>query len=561
LIVMVKLLKNKPEVLNQLQNRYKFFLVDEFQDTNKIQFELIQMLSSKYSNLCIVGDDDQSIYSWRGAEPSYMMDFNTYYPGAKLFKLEQNYRSTAAIVQAATELISRNSRRAPKILWTQNLTESKVNVGTFSDAHDEARFVVDQILQGISQNCKLSQYCVLYRTNAQSRILEDYFRRKALPYLIYGSVRFYERAEIKTLLSYLKLLVNPHDDAAFVRAISIPKRGIGEKAQLSLKLHGEKLGLSMLAVSDRLANGEIDGAQFRGMNSLKGFITLIVKARTMLSLSKKPSEILSMILTEVQFEDFLRQAYPEDSEDRLLNCLELKNALEEFESNDPNGSEMDFKTSSSLQAANILSSFLEQAALVIEPTKSSTAHGEADAVTLMTIHSSKGLEFGRVFVCGFEEGVLPHLNSLDNPKAIEEERRLAYVAMTRAREELYLCAISSNRFRPDMPAYSSRFLSELPEILLNHLRPLKNKPVFSVGITNQHSNSLQSVSQKQHSECEFRVGDPAKHKIFGTGIVQGVEKTIDGFRVEVKFAAVGSKKLLHSYLQPVNKLGELNYES
>jgi DNA helicase-2/ATP-dependent DNA helicase PcrA len=595
LMVMVNLLQSNPSVLQQLQNRFRYFLVDEFQDTNPIQFKLIQKLSSHTNNLCIVGDDDQSIYSWRGAEPSFILDFQKYYPDAIIIKLEQNYRSSANIVNAATHLIAHNLRRAPKTLWTDANSGDEVTCRGAIDPFDEAHYVVGELLRKYEQRKRFSDFAILYRTNAQSRVLEDELRRRMLPYIIYGSVRFYERAEIKTLLAYLRLVVNPDDNHAFTRAIATPRRGFGDKALEKLKEIATAKNQTLLKVACALARNEYTADVGRGLPALKSFERLFNKARSSLDMTGKPSLVLRDILADIQFEEFLRSAYPEDFDERWLNVIELQNALVELENKpasiDPDELEKAFakpediflQSSDASPGAKLLNNFLEQAMLTVEPTVKGVQSGESDAITLMTIHSSKGLEFPVVFICGLEEGVLPHNNSLESEPAIEEERRLLYVAMTRARESLTLTNIRRNRFRPDIPAEASRFLVELPSNGVNMERRQSRSAFETSFDTDEHDSTQTSrFFNKRQNESDSSIrdirkdvfsflksadaldpdkaqdsgqqewfeGQRVKHKLFGTGIVQRIEKSLDGFRIEVRFPVVGVKKLMHTYLQP-----------
>ncbi|MEY4066132.1 MAG: helicase PcrA, partial [Pseudomonadota bacterium] len=338
LLVMVNLLKSNEAVLRQLQNRFRFFLVDEFQDTNPIQFKLIQLLSSETQNLCIVGDDDQSIYSWRGAEPAFILDFQKFYPEAKIIKLEQNYRSSGNIVRAATHLIAHNLRRAPKTLWTQATEGDSVVCRAATDPYEEAHFICNDLLKKFEQRKRFSDFAILYRTNAQSRVLEDELRRRMLPYIIYGSVRFYERAEIKTLLAYLRLIVNPDDNNAFARAISTPRRGFGDKALEKLKELASEKNTTLFKAACALARNEWTADVGRGLNALKSFERVLTKARSSLEFTGRPSVVLRDLLSDIQFEEFLRSAHPEDYDERWLNVVELQNALVETENRPPEDS-------------------------------------------------------------------------------------------------------------------------------------------------------------------------------------------------------------------------------
>ncbi|MEN9808946.1 MAG: helicase PcrA [Pseudomonadota bacterium] len=592
LMVMVNLLQSNKSVLGQLQNRFQFFFVDEFQDTNPIQFKLIQLLSSHTNNLCIVGDDDQSIYSWRGAEPAFILDFQKFYPDARIIKLEQNYRSSSNIVRAATQLIAHNLRRAPKTLWTQADSGEDVICRGATDPFDEAHYVVGELIRKYEKRKRFADFAILYRTNAQSRVLEDELRRRMLPYIIYGSVRFYERAEIKTLLAYLRLVVNPDDNNAFIRAISTPRRGFGDKALEKLKEVAREKNTTLLRVACALARNEFTADVGRGLSALKNFERLFNRARSTLDMTGKPSIVLRDILADTQFEEFLRSAHPEDFDERWLNVIELQNALVEIENRPANeqtdelavalGKPEDIFTESAAASPGVrlLSQFLEQALLTVEPTVKSVQSGQSDAITLMTIHSSKGLEFPVVFICGLEEGVLPHNNSLESEPAIEEERRLLYVAMTRARESLTLTNIRRNRFRPDLPAEISRFLAELPSegVQMERRAPRAHwdhgdfsQSTFQSSRTTQQQASFSEADKStlrnirkdvfsflksaddlagESEQQEWFAGQRVKHKLFGSGIVERVEKSLDGFRLEVRFPVVGLKKLMHTYLQP-----------
>jgi len=599
LMVMVQLLQKNEAVLRQLQNRFRYFLVDEFQDTNPIQFRLIQLLSSHTNNLCIVGDDDQSIYSWRGAEPAFILDFQKFYPEAKIIKLEQNYRSSANIVNAATHLIGHNLRRAPKTLWTQQESGDNVLCRSSSDPYEESHYICNDLLKKYEHRKHFSDFAILYRTNAQSRVLEDELRRRMVPYIIYGSVRFYERAEIKTLLAYLRLIVNPDDDHAFMRAINSPRRGFGDKALDKLKAFSSEKNISLLRAACSIARNEQAVDIGRGLSALKRFEQMYARARSSLEMQGRPSFTLREILSDIQYEDFLRNTYPEDFDERWLNVVELQNAIIEAEINPPNDeladlnpelqANLDLYTQSATEhpGAKILSRFLEQALLTVEPTVQSVQSGQSEAITLMTIHSSKGLEFPVVYICGLEEGILPHNNSLESEPAIEEERRLLYVAMTRARESLTLTHIKRNRFRPDLPAETSRFLTELPleGVVMERRKPASDrwredffsdshndvpsgkpksadadpvtrairKDVFSFMKKADALESGSHISERASANsepCVWQEGQRVKHKLFGVGIILGVEKSLDGFRLEVKFPLVGTKKLLHTYLQP-----------
>lgn len=567
ILQMVLLLEQKEHVLKQLQNRFRYFLVDEFQDTNPIQFRFIQLLSSHTRNLCIVGDDDQSIYSWRGAEPQFILDFSKMYPDARVILMEQNYRSTGNIVKAATGLIAHNLKRAPKQLWTSENSGNFITLKMYADAYEEANAICNQILDSLEKGANFSEFGILYRTNAQSRALEDALRRRMLPYIIYGSVRFYERAEIKTLLAYLRLLVNPDDDAAFCRVISTPKRGFGDKALSKLKEVTVAQDSSLSRVAARIARNDLQADIGRGASALKEVTNLFDRSHSSMSFGNMPSSIISEIVSAIGFEEYLRASYPEDFDDRWLNVLELKNALIDYETRYKEKVDAgEIETGSENLPMKALAAFLEEALLTVEPNHHNVQTGNSSAITLMTIHSAKGLEFDRVFISGLEEGVLPHNNSIESNAAVEEERRLLYVAITRARKHLALTYIMRNRYRGDLPAIPSRFVFELPTDCVamdlprreSYSSGIRYEPIEDVG----PRPSLLGVAKElkfglyEHEGTEeeqdntWQRGSKVNHKVFGMGVIQAVEKSIDGYRLQILFPVVGMKKILHTFVTP-----------
>jgi DNA helicase-2/ATP-dependent DNA helicase PcrA len=472
----VHMMESKPHILKELQNRFQFFLVDEFQDTNPIQFRFVTLLASHTNNLRVVGDDDQSIYSWRGAEPGFILDFQKHFPSAIVVKLEKNYRSTGAIIQAAAEVVACNRKRAPKTLWTDQEFGERVHLKTAANVHDEAEFIAKSLLKRLEGQTRLSDIAVLYRTNAQSRLLEDQLRRSLIPYIIYGSVRFYERAEIKGLLAYLKLLTNPSDDVAFRKSLSVPKRGFGDKAVETLQRAADDHHLSLMRAAIRVAANEITLTGVRGLNALKEFSNSFLIWHSALQNGTPPSEVFDSILSRIEYQRYLASAYPEDFDERWLNVVELKNALIDFEEkvrvqaqSIAMGATADpFSDEIPSNEKNILAEFLHQAMLVVEPTSSDVRSGNAEAVSLMTIHAAKGLEFDNVFIAGLQEGTLPHQRSLEDPDGVEEERRLMYVAMTRARKSLTISRCRDDIYRHER-FVPSRFLSEIPGDCLDYL--------------------------------------------------------------------------------------------
>lgn len=544
LLVMYSVLKEKPNVLASLQNRFRYFLIDEFQDTNPIQFKLVNILSSHTKNLFIVGDDDQSIYSWRGADPTFILNFHKLFENAKTFKLEQNYRSTGTIVHAASKMIRNNKKRADKVIFTKAEAGEKIKIKPNDDPYSEAHFIANQIYSEVKkEENKFSDFCILYRTNAQSRSLEDELRRRMIPYVIYGSVRFYERAEIKILLAYLKLLINPADDASFQKIVNTPRRGFGDTALLKLKEVSQNRNESMLKCAAEVVFGTIENVVARSLTGLKTFIMQFQKWKTHLELGNKPSQLLAEIISDIGFKEYLHATYPEDFDDRWLNVVELKNAVIEFEQLD--------------QEDGTLSKFIEQAMLTVEPTVFNVAQGQSNAVTLMTVHSAKGLEFPNVFIAGLEEGVLPHQNSVDSFDAVEEERRLMYVAMTRARKSLTLTYCKRNRYKEFLPAQESRFISEIPFEYVEYLENSKRefikrdfqKPTPGVSFPS-NSNEDKQLNSKENP-TSWQKGQRVAHKIFGEGTICGIEPSQSGFKLRIRFHGAGEKTLIHTFVTPI----------
>ena len=569
LLVMYNMLIEKPFVLESMQNRFQYFLIDEFQDTNPIQFKLIHILSGKTKNLFIVGDDDQSIYSWRGAEPSFILNFDKIFPEAKTYKLEENYRSSNTIIEAATGIIKNNRTRAPKTLYTAKTDGAKIKVKGCEDPYIESQYIANEIFSAVQKGASFSDFCLLYRTNAQSRSLEDELRRRMMPYVIYGSVRFYERAEVKILLSYLKLLVNTADDMSFEKVVNTPRRGFGDTALEKLKQLARESGESLAKVSSDIVYGSIPNTVARSSSGLKTFIQCLQKWKQLLLDGTKASTILSLITSDIKFEEYIRNTYPEDFDERWLNIIELKNAITEFEFKQQNpeeetdaGEVIEHTSSAPLTSMELISKFIEQAMLTVEPTMVNAKQGNANAVTMMTIHSAKGLEFPNVFLSGLEEGVLPHQNSLDDMDSVEEERRLMYVAVTRAQHQLTMTYCRRNRYRDFIPAQESRFISEVPDSCKDVVDEfMRKKMTFSPVQFSDKPRTFREENFSSHKEEEFadtiddqlqwRRGQRVAHKLFGEGVVRDIEKSTQGFKLKIKFDANGEKTLIHSFVTPI----------
>ncbi len=410
-----------PVVLESLQNQFRFIMIDEYQDTNRIQYLIIKALSKGHRNLCVVGDEDQSIYSWRGADIANILEFEKDFPEAKVVKLEQNYRSSQVIVSASTELIKNNEIRKDKTLFTQNDPGSLIQVCEENTEYDEARMIVKNI-ESLSQSGEYAykDFAIFYRTNAQSRVLEEQLRLRSIPYRIVGGLKFYERMEIKDVIAYLKLIINPGDDVALKRVINVPARGIGKTTIEKIENYANAAGIRMVEACARSIEEKVfhKGAQTK----VGGFLDLLVKLRTRAE-DLTLVELYTEILAETGYVAKLKNEGTQEAESRIDNLEEFNNAITQF--CDERGEE------------GTLQNFLEEMALVQDVDRMSD---EEDSVTLMTLHISKGLEFPVVFVAGMEQGLFPTARAIDNsdPNGLEEERRLCYVGMTRAQEHLFL---------------------------------------------------------------------------------------------------------------------------
>jgi DNA helicase-2/ATP-dependent DNA helicase PcrA len=442
----VELFREQPKVLERYQNRFEHILVDEYQDTNHAQYVLVNLLASRNKNICVVGDEDQSIYGWRGADINNILDFEKDYPDAKVIKLEQNYRSTQLILSAAGAVVRNNKSRKGKTLYTKMEGGEKVHLLILENEHQEAEALVNQI-QGLVQqdDFSLSDFVILYRTNAQSRVLEQKLRDNGTPYVIVGGLRFYERKEVKDILAYLKVLVNPLDDLSLRRIINVPTRGIG--AQTVAKIDRFRLHNNISLLEAMKNTDLIDGLSPRFKKSIGGFSRTLDEFGT-LKEKLPPDELAERIAERTGYLDELRKERTVEAENRIENVKELINAISEFQERSEQPT---------------LEGFLEEVSLI---TDIDLWDERKDAVTLMTLHAAKGLEFRTVFIAGLEEGLFPLSRSLESLSELEEERRLFYVGMTRAKERLFISYALNRRRFADMTNLRSRFLDEIPEELL-----------------------------------------------------------------------------------------------
>jgi DNA helicase II / ATP-dependent DNA helicase PcrA len=488
----VALLEVFPEVRERYQTRFKYIHVDEYQDTNHAQYRLVNILAAAHRNLCVVGDDDQSVYSWRGADIRNILDFERDYPEAKVVKLERNYRSTQTILDAANAVVANNASRKPKELWTAGPQGERIRIFTASDEYAEARFVVSEIERLTDAGARPADVSVFYRTNAQSRALEDVLVREGVPYQVVGGVRFYERAEIKDAMAYLAVISNPSDSGALERIINVPKRGLGATSVARLQEHARRNGVSLYDALAEADAADLTGAAKKACRAVRA----LFEGWRVAAQEVHPAELIGAVLDESGYRAELVAENTVESESRLENLEELINAAREYERVEPEPT---------------LAGFLQEQALYSEQDALSDEGGR---VALMTLHNAKGLEFDHVFVVGMEEGTFPHARSLDEQN-LEEERRLAYVGITRARRSLTLTYAklrsSWGEREYQMP---SRFLSEIPEGLKSGMVP---------GVSPGRGGWGMALQGRSRGEPErvgsYRAGEKVRHARFGVGEV------------------------------------------
>ena len=532
----VQLFRDNPKILATYQSRYVHILVDEFQDTNIAQYELMKQLAARYRNLCVVGDPDQSIYSWRFADLRNILSFEKDYPEAKVVFLEQNYRSSKIILEVASDVISANVLRKPKKLWTENEDGTPVAVIESYNAEEEAQCVVNEIEKLVGQEqISLKDCAVMYRINAQSRALEEAFLRYGVPYKLVGGTRFYQRQEVKDIICYLRVIHNPQDNVSLLRIINVPGRGIGQKTISTLqglaKAHDVSLFQALRQITQNAAVGEAKQTlPLRTIQALAGFDALMAEF-TACSRELSLSGVMNEILERTGFRAYLQGK--DDGEERWENIIELRNVAAEYD-------EMDTEQG--------LTAFLEKVSLVSDIDGLDET---ADAVTLITLHQAKGLEFPAVFIVGLEEGILPHRRSFDDPEQMEEERRLCYVGITRAKKYLYLLrSYRRSLFGGSAANPPSRFL---PDISPHLVRPRglwddTPSPVHSTDF----GDNFQPLPESMNT-LTLKVGGHIHHSKFGPGIVMTCSPTNGDQEVTVAFEQAGVKKLLAS-LAPLQRI-------
>ncbi len=524
-------LKN-PRLLEHYRERFQHILVDEFQDTNAIQYAWIRLLAGKQSHVFAVGDDDQSIYGWRGARIENIQQFSRDFAGAHTVCLEQNYRSTGNILKAANALIEHNAERLGKNLWTADADGDPIRRYAAFNERDEARFIVDRMQDWMDDGGSYRDCAVLYRSNAQSRVLEEALIQSGVPYRVYGGQRFFERQEIKDAMAYLRLLANRRDDAGFERVVNTPTRGIGERTVAAAREYAREHNVALWDAASAMV--EQKQLPARAANALRSFLDLIEEMGTATA-SMELFEQMEHLIHHGGLLDHYKKERGEKGQARIENLEELVNAARYFEQGDiPDGAE----------EMDDISAFIAHAAL--EAGEKQTSGGE-DGVQLMTLHSAKGLEFPLVFLCGVEEGLFPHKMSIEEPGRLEEERRLCYVGITRARERLYLTHAEARRlYGKETFPHRSRFLDEIPAELIEEVR-LGGSVVMPAS---NHSFGAAPVQQESNG---LRLGQRVQHAKFGEGVVLDVEGQGAQARVHVNFDAKGAKWLMSAYanLQPI----------
>ena len=529
-----ELLRDNPPLARHYRERFRTVLVDEFQDTNSVQYAWLLQLAGPEGHLTIVGDDDQSIYGWRGAKGENLQQFLRDFPHADTIRLEQNSRSTATILQAANALIANNSDRLGKELWTDGQQGEPIAVYAAFNEQDEARFVVGRIQQWREQGGALIDCAVLYRSNAQSRVMEEALIHAAVPYRIYGGLRFFDRQEIKDALAYLRLLTNRHDDPAFDRVINTPTRGIGDRTLELLRNHAREHELSLwAAATDLLARKLLPGRSRDAIANFRDLIEQLASQMADLTLEQQVDRVIhgSGLMAMYQ------QEKGDKGEMRVDNLKELVSAVAGFQADDE------------LAGVTLLDQFLAHAALESGATQ---ADAHSDAVQLMTLHSAKGLEFPQVFIVGVEEGLFPAQQSVEDPRRLEEERRLCYVGMTRAMQKLTLCHAESRRlYGRDSYNRPSRFLREIPPQFLEELRlratvsRVTAPTNYSQNLSPRGSSNFENrPSWAQGSVDGFKLGQQVRHPKFGEGVILALDGDGSRGRVQVNFSEAGAKWLM-----------------
>lgn len=545
LVKTVQLFQTQADVLDYYQNRFRYIMVDEYQDTNTVQFELVRLLASKYRNLCVVGDDDQSIYKFRGANIKNILNFEEFFPDAAVIKLEQNYRSTGNILNAANAVISHNKGRKEKALWTEKGSGDRLNFREFDTAYDEAEYIVGDIRESVDNGrCTYNDNAILYRTNAQSRMFEEKFVTANIPYKIVGGINFYARREIKDLLSYLKTVDNGRDDLAVRRIVNVPKRGIGLTSINRVQEYAASRGIGFY---EALRAADIIPDIGRGASKLESFVALIEHFKADAG-DMSISDLMREIIEETGYIESLDAESKEEIESRVENIEELMSKIAAYE-----------EACEEQDEPATLSGFLEEVALVADID---SLDENKEYVVLMTLHSAKGLEFPRVYLAGLEDGIFPSYMTItsDDPEEVEEERRLCYVGITRAEEELTLTCARRRMIRGETQYNKmSRFLKEIPIELLStgavfekEKEPLKISTHWQAKQTFKAkafapTKLLQQFGSPQGDGPGYGEGDRVRHVKFGSGTVTAIVSGGRDYEVTVDFDSVGTKKMFAAF--------------
>ncbi len=565
IMLTIELFRKAPEVLSRYANRFTHIMVDEYQDTNHAQYVLVQMLASAHKNLCVVGDDDQSIYEWRGADIRNILEFERDYPDARVIKLEQNYRSTSNILDAANCVIANNRGRKSKSLWTSREAGARVSVYRAATERDEARFVADEIQRLTAADCRrYGDFAVLYRMNAQSRVIEEVLLNRGIPYKMVGGLKFYERREVKDVLAYLRVIDNPDDSSSVERIINVPRRGIGDATLAVARQLAAERGASLFEGVKLAAEAPTLGARARA--ALASFVGT---AESLMALKGQAtvSEIVRKVAEDTGYVRELEQDGSIEAESRLENLRELVSVTAEFESRHMEPDE------SGAGGPDDIGAFLEEVALLTDIDRTELS---GDQVTLMTLHTAKGLEFPVVFIAGMEENIFPLSRSQQDPHALEEERRLAYVGITRAKDRLYLSNAASRMiFGSTTMNPPSRFIREIPEHLMQDafleryaytrsgMGSVGGKSVGAGAGGREWSRPDQGLpagggrpparSSSRQGNAEFAAGDKVKHGKYGEGTVVAVSKSAGDDMITVAFPDLGIKQFLVE-MAPIEKL-------
>lgn len=529
----VFLFKKHPEVLEKYREQFKYIMVDEYQDTNQLQYELIRLLSGENGNLCVVGDDDQSIYKFRGATIENILSFEQSYPNAQVIRLEQNYRSTKTILSAANEVIKNNEQRKGKTLWTENDKGEAVHIFTAFDEQGEASYIARTITDKVSKGAKFSDFAILYRMNSQSQTIEKALTRMTIPYRVIGGHRFFERMEIRDMIAYLAVICNHDDNVRLKRIVNVPKRAIGDTSMSSVERIAGNLGESLFHIMNTSDEFSILS---RVSPSLLEFCKLINDLTRMLDEGETIANMYDCLVESIGYRSYLKRT-SDHADAAIENIDELKSSIMQYE--EENGSEAS------------LEGFLEEVALL---TDIDNYNSEAESVVMMTVHSAKGLEFPYVFIPGMEDGIFPGYHATLLDEELQEERRLAYVGITRAKKEIYLVnAESRTVFGKTTRNRPSRFIAEIPAEFVKSERVEHTRTSISAAKKNRPKPTYDvertiTPTTAKSSGVSFKVGDRINHKVFGEGLIVSATKTANDMLLEVSFEKVGTKKLMANFL-------------